>query len=333
MLTKIFYFCSLIFTITSTSISAHILDKNVIEFNNFVIQHDKHYTDEESVLKFEIFKNNIEKIDKHNSENEDWKMSINKFADLTSDEFKEMYINGYKKPKYGLLRKQIKIDYSVDDLPSEIDWTLKGAVTEVKDQGQCGSCWAFSTTGSVEGAYFLSTGKLVSFSEQQLVDCAGSYGNQGCNGGLMEYGFKYIEDSGICAEQEYGYKAVDGKCAKCTTITKIESFIDVTPNNEKALQMAVSLQPISIAIEADQLMFQFYKSGVFTSTCGTKLDHGVLIVGYGTLNGVDYWKVKNSWGATWGDKGYILLQRNVKSPSGQCGLAIQPSYPVMSTTY
>ena len=330
MLTKIFYIFLSIFT-TSTS-SAHILDKNIVEFNNFVIQHDKHYTDEESVLKFEIFKNNMQKIEKHNTDNDDWKMSINKFADLTSEEFKEMYINGYNKPNYGLRRKQIKLDY-FDDLPSEIDWTLKGAVTEVKDQGQCGSCWAFSTTGSVEGAYFLSTGKLVSFSEQQLVDCAGSYGNQGCNGGLMEYGFKYIEDNGICAEQEYGYKAVDGKCVKCTTITKIDSFVDITPNNESALQIAVSLQPISIAIEADQLMFQFYHSGVFTSTCGTNLDHGVLIVGYGTLNGVDYWKVKNSWGATWGDKGYILLQRNVKSASGQCGLAIQPSYPVMSTTY
>ena len=331
MLTKIFYIFLSIFT-TSTS-SAHILDKNIVEFNNFVIQHDKHYTDEESVLKFEIFKNNMQKIEKHNTENDDWKMSINKFADLTSEEFKEKYINGYNKPNYGLRRKQIKIDYSIDDLPSEIDWTLKGAVTEVKDQGQCGSCWAFSTTGSVEGAYFLSTGKLVSFSEQQLVDCAGSYGNQGCNGGLMEYGFKYIEDNGICAEQEYGYKAVDGKCVKCTTITKIDSFVDITPNNESALQIAVSLQPISIAIEADQLMFQFYHSGVFTSTCGTNLDHGVLIVGYGTLNGVDYWKVKNSWGATWGDKGYILLQRNVKSASGQCGLAIQPSYPIMTTTY
>ena len=329
MLTKIFYIFSLIFTTTS----AHILDNNVFEFNNFVNQYSKKYTDEEYLTRFDIFKNNIEKIEKHNTNNDDWKMSINKFADLSSDEFKEMYINGYKKPNYGLRRKQIKIDYSIDDLPSEIDWTLKGAVTEVKDQGQCGSCWAFSTTGSVEGAYFLSTGKLVSFSEQQLVDCAGSYGNQGCNGGLMEYGFKYIEDSGICAEQEYGYKAVDGKCTKCTTITKIDSFIDITTNDEKALQMAVSLQPISIAIEADQLMFQFYHSGVFTSTCGTKLDHGVLIVGYGTLNGVDYWKVKNSWGATWGDKGYILLQRNVKSASGQCGLAIQPSYPVMSTTY
>lgn len=329
MLTKIFYIFLSIFT---TSTSAHILDKNIVEFNNFVIQHDKHYTDEEYVIKFEIFKNNMQKIEKHNTENDDWKMTINKFADLTSEEFKKIYINGYKKPNYGLRRKQIKLDY-FDDLPSEIDWTLKGAVTEVKDQGQCGSCWAFSTTGSVEGSYFLSTGKLVSFSEQQLVDCSGSYDNQGCNGGLMEYGFKYIEDNGICAEQEYGYKAVDGKCVKCTTITKIDSFVDITPNNELALQMAVSLQPISIAIEADQLMFQFYHSGVFTSTCGTNLDHGVLIVGYGTLNGVDYWKVKNSWGATWGDKGYILLQRNVKSASGQCGLAIQPSYPIMTTTY
>jgi C1A family cysteine protease len=151
-------------------------------------------------------------IDVHNNENDDWKMEINSFADLTSDEFKKLYV-GIINTKNDIFIPRVKFNmvHYINDLPTELDWTEKGAVTEVKNQEQCGSCWAFSSTGSVEGAYFLKTGNLVSLSEQQLVDCAGKYGNQGCNGGLMEYGFQYIIDDGICLESDYSYKAIDGK--------------------------------------------------------------------------------------------------------------------------
>ena len=262
-------------------------------------------------------------------------MEINQFVDLTAEEFK-LETECHRDPGMFLNIPRTNFDNRTlpifENLPSEIDWTSKGAVTDVKDQGQCGSCWGFSTTGSVEGAYYLATGKLNSFSEQQLVDCSGSYGNNGCNGGLMDNAFNYIKDYGICLEKDYTYKGSEAKCNKCKIATKIDSFVDVIPNNEQALQQAVAIQPVSVAIEADQSSFQFYSGGVMSATCGTNLDHGVLVVGYGTLKGKDYWKVKNSWGASWGDSGYILLSRNVKDSAGQCGITMMASYPIIKNS-
>merc|ERR1711981_927548 len=203
---------------------------------------------------------------------------------MSSKEFKKVMLT------YQADRKQANDVVVLDEkaAPSSVDWTTKGAVTPVKNQGQCGSCWAFSTTGSVEGAYQIATGKLLSFSEQELVDCAGSYGNQGCNGGLMDDGFKYIEAKGDALESTYSYTGKTGTCStskqsqaaiKAGRLTK---FTDVTPNSESQMMAAVAQQPVSIAIEADQSGFQFYKSGVFSGTCGTNLDHGVLAVGYGS---------------------------------------------------
>jgi len=205
----------------------------------------------------------------------------------------------------------------------------------VKNQGSCGSCWAFSSTGAIEGAYAIKNKQLKSFSEQQLVDCAGlraGYGNMGCNGGLMDNAFTYGEDYQLELESEYPYNAVGGTCsvsAKKGDGHSVISFVDVTPNSEASLLTAVAQQPVSIAIQANQLAFQLYSSGILTGNCGTSLDHGVLLVGYGSENGQNYWKVKNSWGPTWGEAGYIRILRADPTGPGLCGVQMEPSYPVV----
>ena len=219
------------------------------------------------------------------------------------------------------------------DLADSVDWVAKGAVTHVKNQGQCGSCWSFSTTGALEGAYYLKYGHLESFSEQQLVDCSAGfhYGNHGCNGGLMDGAFQYAIDNGMCSEDAYPYNAKSGSCQSCTTVVTMSSCVDVTPQNEVDLEKAVSIGPVSVAIEADTRTFQLYTSGVITSdACGTNLDHGVLVAGYGTENNTPYWLVKNSWGTSWGENGYVKIGKSdsTRTP-GVCGIAMQPSYPVV----
>merc|ERR1712166_311470 len=301
-------------------------------WQGFVSDHSKVYRPHEVERKYQIFKDNVAFIADHNANHADklgYTVGINEFADMTNAEF--------KRTMTGLNALQNKVQDKIKILPeataTSVDWTTKNAVTPIKNQGQCGSCWAFSTTGSVEGINAISTGKLQSFSEQELVSCAGSYGNQGCNGGLMDDGFKYIKAKGHVLESKYKYTGKTGKCTSSKTenpAVKVNGYHDVKANSESQLMAAVQQQPVSVAIEADQSGFQFYKSGVFSGKCGTNLDHGVLAVGYGTDGGKDYWKVKNSWGASWGQKGYIMLARNVKSKKGQCGIASQPSYPTMA---
>jgi C1A family cysteine protease len=256
-------------------------------------------------------------------------MGMNEFADQTWEEFSTARL-GYINRDLSVLRAANTEDVEQVEVAAgaAVDWRSKGIVTPIKDQGQCGSCWAFSTTGSTEGAYAQKTGKLVSLSEQQLVDCSTSYGNQGCNGGLMDSSFQYIiANGGITGEANYKYTGSDGTCNKSKAkqiSAKITSFKDVAAGSESSLLTAVTKQPVSVAIEADQSAFQFYSSGILSSGCGKSLDHGVLVVGYGTASSTDYWIVKNSWGSSWGEAGYIRIKRG----SDLCGISDQASYPV-----
>jgi C1A family cysteine protease len=296
------------------------------EFVNWMAKYGKSYAPEEFFYRFEIFKKNAEFVEHHNALNTTWEVELNKFADLSSAEFKNIY-TGYKPELRRGKRMPTLNDLRVGAYPSgSVDWVSKGAVTGIKDQGQCGSCWSFSTTGSVEGIVQIRKGHLTSLSEQELMDCSFSYGNLGCSGGLMDNAFKYVQANGLCTEAAYPYTAKDGTCKKtsCTASadSQISGYKDVT-HTENALGAAVDGQPVSIAIEADQSGFQLYKSGVFCGVCGTNLDHGVLAVGYGTEGTTDYWKVKNSWGTSWGEQGYIRMCRN----KDECGIAMEPSFP------
>lgn len=345
-MSKIFLFLTFIFSVFSVFSADFNLRKSELttflnegdewkQFTNFQERFRKRYENiQELETRFQIFCTNLRNIILHNLDyTQNFTMDINQFTDLTPQEFKDQYVGGLKAEvgSYGCKT----FSSSAFGTPSSIDWRQKGAVTSVKDQGQCGSCWAFSSTGAVEGAWAISTGKLVDLSEQELVDCATgiSYGSHGCNGGQMEGAFKFIIENGQCLASSYPYTSgttkTGGSCQKCSSVAHITSCSDVKPNDQISLKAAVAQQPISIAISADTKLFQSYSSGVITSpSCYTSLDHGVLVVGYGTENGQDYWLVKNSWSSSWGMDGYVKIAKSSSTNDpGVCGIAMKPSFP------
>jgi len=302
------------------------------EFASWKQAHGKVYSDttaEKTAL--QAWLDNDAIIEAHNAKRLSYWLGHNEYSDLTWEQFSSERLPGFVQSMSNALEgsRTLFVPPAADP-PTAVDWVTKGAVTPVKNQGRCGSCWAFSTTGAVEGANFVANGKLVSLSEEELVQCSHN-GNQGCRGGLMDNAFKWIEKTGLCLESADPYTSgggVTGTCsgmsATCAPNVTVTGFTDVAHGDESALLAAVAKQPVSIAIEADKSAFQLYKGGVLDNpACGEKLDHGVLLVGYGTDSGKDYWKIKNSWGATWGESGYIRFIRN----KNQCGLANQPSFP------
>lgn len=321
--------------LSADSVTFH--DVILQEWEEFKLKHGKHYESSEDVFRMKVFMDNKHKIAKHNSLYErgikKYKLAMNEFGDKLHHEFVQT-MNGFKRQYQSHYENgSTYLSPANVQIPKSVDWREEGYVTPVKNQGSCGSCWAFSTTGSLEGQHFRKTGVLVSLSEQNLIDCSKKYGNEGCNGGLMDQAFSYVKNNhGIDTEKSYPYEGMDEKCrfSKRNIGATDSGFVDIPEGSEKKLKEAVAtVGPISVAIDASHESFQFYTEGVYDEPdCSTEqLDHGVLVVGYGTNEmAEDYWIVKNSWGTTWGNSGYIFMSRNKKN---QCGIASQASYPLV----
>jgi len=299
-------------------------------------------TPENHADRWKIYNDNINFIKEHNAREEigleTFRLGVNQFSAMTYREWNSSVLGCLiprtrpAVPSPEVIKNEM-IRRGITGNATSIDWRQKNVVTAVKNQGSCGSCWAFSATGSIEVAVAIETGNLISLSEQQMMDCSKQLGDASCEGGLMDNAFTYVEDNhGLDTEADYPYEMRDESCKtrkERIHASTIRSFHDIRVNDEGALARAVQIGAVSVAIEADQASFMMYRSGIYTAKCGTALDHGVLVVGYGTSKyGQDYWIVKNSWGPQWGEEGYIKMERNVEEPSGKCGIAIQASYPI-----
>lgn len=326
---------------TAQAVSFYELVKE--EWESFKSEHSKAYNSEiEEKFRMKIYMDNKHKIAKHNSNygknHVSYKLMMNKYGDMLHHEFVNI-MNGFNKSinhvDKPLFTGAMFIEPANVKIPESVDWRDAGAVTPVKDQGQCGSCWSFSATGGLEGQHFRATGSLVSLSEQNLIDCSEKYGNKGCMGGSITAAYQYVKQNhGIDKENTYPYEAENDKCRynpKNSGASDV-GYINIPENDEESLKKAVAtIGPISVAIDSSHETFQFYSDGIYyESECSSEdLDHAVLVVGYGTdENGDDYWLVKNSWGTTWGDKGYIKMARN---KNNNCGIASSAVYPLVSS--
>lgn len=327
-----------VFTLFVVAASRHVLfDPQLDEsWENFKSTYGKRYDDREDAARRLLWEQNIADIIQHNLKADlgqySFHRGINEYADMEHQEFISA-MNGFRAPNTAAVNGSNWLPPINVVAPLSVDWRNKGFVTRVKDQKQCGSCWAFSTTGSLEGQHKRKTGQLVALSEQNLVDCSGPQGNKGCDGGSMGQAFEYIiGNKGIDTEQSYPYQGKElGVCkfSRASVGATCTGYVLLPPGNEASLMLAVAtVGPVSVAIDSSQKSFFTYKSGVYNEpNCSPiKLNHAVLVIGYGTENGLDYWLVKNSWGPTWGNQGYIKMIRN---KNNQCGIATYASFPLV----
>lgn len=273
-----------------------------------------HANQEELSYRYAIYASNMEFIEAHNKKGKTFTCGENQFTDMTFTEFKSKYLSSVP------VQHTLKRENVGEIVKGGVDWVAQGKVSDVKNQKACGSCWAFSTTGSMESAYRIFKNEDLEFSEQELVDCSGSYGNMGCNGGIMSAAFDYIQDSELTTE-DYRYTARRGSCKskRYTNRYGINGYEQISPIDVSGLMSALDQQPVSVAIEVQE-DFMHYSGGVYASDdedCGQALNHGVLAVGYSTDD--DFIKVKNSWSEMWGEEGYIRMK--IGSGSGTCGIA------------
>ncbi len=347
----------------SACFSVQARESLMTRFANWAHEHNIDVPEDDHLFlhMYENWVANDKLIDETNAKNLSYTLGHNVYSGMSLAEFAEHMHFGMNRAFLGESKATVSVSEATvgeeknvylrseyGNLPTSVDWRTKGAVTNVKNQQQCGSCWSFSSTGSLEGAYAIKTGTLKSFSEQQLIDCdniKNGGGNLGCNGGNMEPTLQWIgKNGGICTEEAYPYVSGTtqqaGTCQKtCTKVSgsAVSKTVEVAPNSDSAMMTALAQQPVSIAIEADQSSYQLYKSGVFTGKCGNSLDHGVLLVGYGSDTGLDYYILKNSWGTTWGESGYMRIGKGndpatgkpYNGGEGQCGLLMQGVYPVL----
>jgi len=299
-------------------------------FTQWMTDFGRVYASHEFFHRYNAFKTNMDYVEKWNNQNTGTTLGLNNLADITNEEYRKIYLGTFTDTSGQYNHADIEV---TGPLADTVDWRTKGAVTGVKDQGQCGSCWSFSSTGAIEGIYFLKKGKLTSDSEQNLMDCSTSYGNQGCNGGLMTSAFKYVAaNGGVDTEASYPYTAKQGTChySSANIGGSISNYKTVASGSETALVTAINSQPVSVAIDASHNSFQLYKSGIYyePACSSSRLDHGVLAVGYGSTGATngDYYIVKNSWGVSWGTAGYIQMARNRQN---NCGIATQAAYPTI----
>jgi len=292
-------------------------------FLSWMRETNQFYTGDEYQRRLGVYLANKRLVQEHNAKNAGFTVALNKFAAYTPAEYKSLL--GFKQTIS--TEKSVKASAPT---AATVDWRTKNVVNAIKDQGQCGSCWAFSTVQTIESIYAINKGKLYSFSEQNLVDCVTSC--YGCNGGLMTSALTYVaknQSGKIMTESDYPYAGVDQSCqfnSSKAFAAGVSGYGSVSAGSESDLaSKCQTYGPIAIAIDASNWSFQLYSSGIYDeSACSSSnLDHGVGCVGYGTEGSTNYWIVRNSWGTSWGESGYI---RMVKDKNNQCGEASMACY-------